>query len=135
MATGEAIWRHPSGGGGRPSVSRTERGDKARSGCRVVLALAGQILPSDLKQAGSAIRAINQVQQREHDRTSLFDQWREMLRTDRFGPLSSATENGFAARKNGFFGTLVDSARPAPTVLERPACGAGNAQSRPLDAR
>jgi len=91
-----------------PSVLAAERGEKARPGCRVVLALerdgfsssrhpalsfclnmiflgkpvptfpdhalAGQILPSDLYQAGSAIRAVNQVQQREHDRTSLFDQ-------------------------------------------------------------
>src|SRR5437868_6453499 len=98
-------------GGAQVAMARIRRfsppsaGGKRVRDARVVLALAGQILPSDLKQAGSAIRAVNQVQQREHDRTSLFDQWREMLRTDRFGPLSSATENGFAARKNGFFGT------------------------------
>jgi hypothetical protein len=36
-------------------------------------ALAGQILSSHLEQAGSAIRTIKQVQEREHDRTSLFD--------------------------------------------------------------
>jgi hypothetical protein len=36
-------------------------------------ALARQILSSNLEQAGSAIRTINQVQEREHDRTSLFD--------------------------------------------------------------
>jgi hypothetical protein len=44
-------------------------------------ALAGQILPSHLEQAGSAIGAIEQVQEREHDRTSLFDHQADAART------------------------------------------------------
>jgi hypothetical protein len=39
-------------------------------------ALAGEALPSHLRQAGSAVLAVKQVQERQHDRTSLFDQWR-----------------------------------------------------------
>lgn len=74
MANGEAIWRHASGDGTPSSILAAERGGKAHLGCRVDLALAGQMLPSHLKQAGSAIRPVNQVQEREHDRTSLFDQ-------------------------------------------------------------
>jgi hypothetical protein len=44
-------------------------------------ALAGQILPSHLEQAGSAIGAIEQVQEREHDRTSLFDHQADAARS------------------------------------------------------
>jgi hypothetical protein len=36
--------------------------------------LTGQMVPSHLKQAGSAISAVEQVEELEHDRTSLFDQ-------------------------------------------------------------
>jgi hypothetical protein len=41
---------------------------------RSLALVAGQMLPSHLEQAGSAIRTIEQVQERKHDRTSLFDQ-------------------------------------------------------------
>lgn len=53
-------------------------------------ALAGQILSSHLEQAGSAIRTIKQVQEREHDRTSLFDHQVDAAR----GPFPAAFAGG-----------------------------------------
>jgi hypothetical protein len=47
---------------------------KATFELNTISALARQILPSHLEQAGFAICTIKQVQKRKHDRTSLFDQ-------------------------------------------------------------
>jgi hypothetical protein len=41
---------------------------------KAALALAGETLPSHLKQSCSAILAVEQVDKRQHDRTSSFDQ-------------------------------------------------------------
>jgi hypothetical protein len=83
--------------------------------------LTGQMVPSHLKQAGSAITAVEQVEELEHDRTSLFDQAFAMLRGDHFRPLSRAAENGFVAAENGFFGTMLTGGENADS--DRQGCG------------
>jgi hypothetical protein len=79
------------------------------------------MVPSHLKQARSAISAVEQVEELVHDRTSLFDQVLATLRGDHFRPLSRAAENGFVGAENGFFGTMLSGGENADSDRQR--CG------------
>jgi hypothetical protein len=47
-----------------------------------LLSMSEPVLPADLDETGQAVRAVDRGEQRQHDRTPLFDRWRGSLSTD-----------------------------------------------------